>query len=56
VVKLIPPDIMAEHRAAAALASERPISRVAAVVIVLLWIGSIALVGWLIYRHFVGRS
>ena len=56
VVKLIPPEIMAEHRAAAAIASERPISRVAAVVIVLLWIGSMALVGWLIYRHFVGRS
>lgn len=56
VVKLIPPDIMAEHRATAAIASERPISRVAAVVIVLLWIGSMALVGWLIYRHFVGRS
>jgi uncharacterized membrane protein YkvA (DUF1232 family) len=56
VVKLIPPEIMAEHRAAAAVASERPISRVAAVVIVLLWIGSMALVGWLIYRHFVRRS
>jgi uncharacterized membrane protein YkvA (DUF1232 family) len=56
VVKLIPPDIMAEHRATAAITSERPISRVAAVVIVLLWIGSMALVGWLIYRHFVGRS
>ena len=56
VVKLIPPEIMAEHRAAAAVASERPMSRVAAVVIVLLWIGSMALVGWLIYRHFAGRS
>ena len=56
VVKLIPPEIMAEHRATAAIASERPISRVAAVVIVLLWIGSMALVGWLIYRHFVRRG
>jgi uncharacterized membrane protein YkvA (DUF1232 family) len=36
VVKLIPPEIMAEHRATAAAASERPISRVAAVVIVFL--------------------
>ena len=27
VVKLIPPEIMAEHRAAAAVASERPTSR-----------------------------
>src|ERR1700756_3350570 len=33
VVKLIPPEIMAEHRAAAAIASERPISRAAAAVI-----------------------
>ena len=56
VVKLIPPEIMAEHRATAAVASERPISRVAAVVIVLLWIASMALVGWLIYWHFVGQS
>ena len=56
VVKLIPPEIMAEHRATAAIASERPISRVAAVVIVLLWIGSMALVGWLIYRHFAASG
>jgi uncharacterized membrane protein YkvA (DUF1232 family) len=54
VVKLIPPEIMAEHRAAAAIASERPISRIAAVVIVLIWIASMALVGWLGYRYFVG--
>ena len=56
VVKLIPPDIMAEHRATAAIASERPISRVAALVILLFWIGSMALVGWLIYRHFARRG
>ena len=33
VVKLVPSSIMAEHRAAAALAAERPLSRTAAVVI-----------------------
>src|ERR1700747_2299459 len=37
VVKLIPPEIMAEHRAAAAIASERPTSRMAAAVIALIW-------------------
>jgi len=52
VVQLIPPEIMAEHRATAAIASERPVSRAGAVVIVLIWIASIALVAWLGYRYF----
>jgi uncharacterized membrane protein YkvA (DUF1232 family) len=50
VVKLIPPDLMAEHRAAAALAVERPVSRTAALVIALIWTASIALTVWLGYR------
>jgi uncharacterized membrane protein YkvA (DUF1232 family) len=53
VIKLIPPEIMAEHRAAAAAASEKPTSRAAAIVIVLIWLASIALVAWFVYRHFV---
>lgn len=56
VVKLIPPEIMAEHRAAAALAAERPTSRMAAAVITLIWIASMALVGWVAYRYFVSAS
>lgn len=52
VVKLIPPDIIAEHRAAAALAAERPVSRAAAVTIALIWAASIALTGWLGYWFF----
>src|SRR5713226_4981145 len=32
VIRLIPPEIMAEHRALAAAAQERPVSRAAAVV------------------------
>lgn len=52
VVKLIPPALMAEHRKAAALAAERPVSRTAASVIVLIWTVSIALVGWWIYLYF----
>lgn len=38
VIKLIPPEIMAEHRQTAAQASQRPTSRVAAGIIVLIWI------------------
>ncbi|OLL29179.1 hypothetical protein BTH42_24085 [Burkholderia sp. SRS-W-2-2016] len=51
VVKLIPADIMAEHRAAAALAAQRPVSRAAAVVIGLIWAASVALTVWLGYRY-----
>ncbi len=50
VLKLIPPQIMAEHRASA-LVQDRPISRIAALAIVCLWIASAALVGWLVYRR-----
>ncbi|MDP2411061.1 MAG: YkvA family protein [Pseudolabrys sp.] len=52
VVKLIPPGIMAEHRAAATLAAERPISRTAALIIALIWAASTALTAWLGYRYF----
>src|SRR4026207_1539346 len=41
VVKMIPPEVMAESRTAAALKAERPVSRTAAVVIVFIWIASI---------------
>ena len=54
VVKLIPSDVMAESRAAAACAAEKPVSRTAAFVIVLIWAASIALTGWLAYRYFGG--
>ena len=51
-VKLIPPEVMAEHRAAAARAAERPTSRRAALVIVSIWVAAIALSTWLAYRCF----
>ncbi|ALA19278.1 MULTISPECIES: YkvA family protein [unclassified Chelatococcus] len=50
VVKLIPPELMAEHRELAAAAQERPVSRAAAAVIACLWIASVALVVWLVWR------
>jgi uncharacterized membrane protein YkvA (DUF1232 family) len=49
-VALIPPDVLAEHRAAATRAAQRPVGRVAAAVIVALWAASIAITGWLAWR------
>jgi uncharacterized membrane protein YkvA (DUF1232 family) len=54
VVKLIPPEVMAEHREAASLAVDRPVSRTAAVVITCIWIASVGLAIYLSYRYFAG--
>ncbi len=54
VVRMIPPEVMAEHRATAALAGERPVSATAAVVIACIWLASIALAIWLGYRYLAG--
>ena len=50
VIRLIPADIIAQHREMATLASERPTSRTAAVVIVGIWVASLVLAGWLACR------
>jgi uncharacterized membrane protein YkvA (DUF1232 family) len=50
VIRLIPADVMAEHRALAAAVHDKPVSRLAAAVIVLVWIASLSLSGWLIFR------
>jgi uncharacterized membrane protein YkvA (DUF1232 family) len=52
VIRLIPPEIMAEHRELAAAAQERPVSRRAAVVIACIWAVSILLCAWFAYRFF----
>jgi len=52
VVKLILPEIMAEHRALAAAARDRPMSPTAGIVIAIVWAASIVLVAWLCYRAF----
>ncbi|RJT37300.1 DUF1232 domain-containing protein [Mesorhizobium waimense] len=52
VLKMIPPEVMAEHRAAAALAAQRPVYRTAAVVIACVWGAFAALAAWLGYRYF----
>lgn len=54
VVWLVPADVIAEHRAAAALAAEQPMSRTATIVIVCIWVASIALTAWLVWRYFAG--
>jgi uncharacterized membrane protein YkvA (DUF1232 family) len=49
VIRLIPPDIMAEHRQAAMAAEGRPVSKTAAAVIILIWVVSIAAASWWAY-------
>lgn len=49
-VRLIPPALMAEHRAAAAEIAARPVSRTGAVAIVLIWIAAALLVALLLLR------
>jgi uncharacterized membrane protein YkvA (DUF1232 family) len=50
VVRLVPPAIMAEHRATAAIAATHPRSTAGAAVIVAIWIVLAVLAGWLTYR------
>ena len=52
VIRLIPPAVMADHRAAAAAAQQLPVSRNAAAAIVCVWIACIAMAGWLAFRLF----
>jgi len=50
VVKLIPPEIIAEHRSSVAAAPDRPVSRTAAIVIGTIWAAGGFLIGWFCYR------
>jgi uncharacterized membrane protein YkvA (DUF1232 family) len=45
-VRLIPPDVLAEHRERATAAANRPVSRFAAAVIVAVWMLAIGLTAW----------
>jgi uncharacterized membrane protein YkvA (DUF1232 family) len=51
VVRLVPLDIMAEHRAAAVMAEGRPISRTGAVFIVAIWLLAAAALLWWLWPH-----
>lgn len=46
VIRLIPADVMEEQRALATLAQQRPASRAAAAVILVVWIAAATLFGW----------
>jgi uncharacterized membrane protein YkvA (DUF1232 family) len=56
VIRLIPPEVMAENRELAKAARERPVSRAAAVVIASIWASSILLCAWLAYRFFASSN
>ena len=48
-VRLIPAELMAEFRAAAARRAGRPVSRIAAAAILLVWTGAAACLAWLLW-------
>ena len=50
VIRLIPADVLAEHRTLAAMAQQRPASRAAAIVIVMVWIASATLFLWWLWN------
>ena len=56
VVRLIPPEVMAEHRALAASAQDRPVSPVAGIFVVGVWLILTAMCCWLGYRLVVSRT
>ena len=51
VIRLIPPDIMAQHRDMAIAVQDRPVSRAAGVTIVTIWIVAIGLTLWIATRY-----
>lgn len=51
VVSLIPEDVMAEYRAIADKAAMRPQSRLAATMIITVWILATAVLGWICIAH-----
>ena len=52
VVRLIPPEIMAENRELAAAAQDRPVNRRAAAIIIAIWLAGFAVCARLLYSHF----
>lgn len=49
-VRLVPPSLMAEFRLTAEQIADRPVSRAAAVMIVLLWLAATAAIAWAAWR------
>lgn len=55
VVRLLPPDLLAEHRAAAVGILDRPVSKRGLFVIIALWLAAAVFAGWLAWRWFATR-
>lgn len=51
MLRLIPDEVFAEHRAAAEIASHRPVSCLGAAIVVLLWLAILASLGWSIWSY-----
>ena len=51
-IRMIPPQVLAECREEARQAKDRPVSRVAAVVVVAVWVALAALAVWFLARAF----
>ncbi len=51
VIRLIPPEIMARHRAMAIAVQDRPVSGAAGVTIVTIWIVAVGLTFWMATRY-----
>ena len=56
VVRMIPADIMAEHRTAAEVAAARPQSLAGAAAVIAIWIALTVGAGRLVYRWLYGRA
>lgn len=51
VLKLIPPDLLAEHRAAAAASEREPASRAGVAIVLTLWMAATILLLWPLWPH-----
>jgi uncharacterized membrane protein YkvA (DUF1232 family) len=51
-IRLIPPEIMAQHRDMAMAAQNRPVSWAASAAIVIIWLLVIGLTVWMVIRYF----
>ena len=54
ILRLIPPDILAQHRDAAAQVAERPVSRAGAAAVISVWVVSLLLAALWARRHLFG--
>ena len=55
-LKLVPPEVLAEHRAAAEEAARRPVSKVAAGIVIVAWMAVTAALAWWAARLFARLS